>query len=151
MTQSACRKNLEKPRQGAQNQGSAMFGRSMCKGDMDCKLLRECIEKTNGNSNRKTIETSGENRRSGPSKIDLRGGSSEPNRGPTGQIGQPSAVGAHAEHANAKLLVSGTQPGRTRERHAAPAESGRRTPHETLYENLRMDVCMYVCMCVCMY
>ena len=47
------------------------------------------------------------------------------NRGPTGQIGRPNAVGAHAEHANAKLLVSGTQPGRTRERNAAPAGSAR--------------------------
>ena len=32
---------------------------------------------------------------------------------------------ARSEHANAKLLVSGTQPGRTRERHAAPARSAR--------------------------
>ena len=55
-----------------------------------------------------------------------REGPSEPKRGPTGQIGQPNAVGAHAEHANAKLLVSGTQPGRTRERNAAPAGSARR-------------------------
>ena len=60
-----------------------------------------------------------------PRKSISRGGSSEPNRGPTGQIGRPNAVGAHAEHANAKLLVSGTQPGRTRERNAAPAGCAR--------------------------
>ena len=54
-----------------------------------------------------------------------REGPSEPSRGPTGQIGRPNAVGAHAEHANAKILVSGTQPGRTRERNAAPAGSAR--------------------------